>query len=808
MIIGGGVIGLSVAYHLARLGISDVLLVERNRLGSGTSWHAAGIVGPLRASMHLTHLARYACDLFPRLATETGQDTGFRQTGGYWLACRAERMEELYRIAAVGEMSNLETRILDPDEVREALPFLETRDLAGALWVEKDSQANPVDLCMAYARGARAGGVRILEDSAVTAIERAGGAVRAVRLSGGDTVRCERVVNCAGAWAREVGRMAGVPVPLQAVEHMYVVTEPLPELRAPLPVMRDLDHRIYFKGDAGSVVLGGFEPRAKVWDAGGPDGDRAFLELPEDWDHFEPFMEAGLRRMPCLADAGIRHFMNGPESFTPDTRPLMGESPYLGGFFVAAGFNSLGMMSSAGAGKAMAEWVAGGEAPMDLWEVDIARFDRSAASPGFLVRRMEEAVANQLDMHWPFKQMRTARGVRRSALHEGLRRAGAFFGEVAGWERPLWFADSDEERDFRYGWGAQCWWPAAAREAQALRDRVVLLELSPFTRIDLEGPDALALLQRLCANEIDVAEGKVVYTQMLNRHGGIEADLTVARTGAASFRLVSGAATRQRDLAWVMRHRRWLDLDVALVDATTSRSVLGVMGPRARALLCEAAGRELSSRAFPFATMQPIAVGMAPVEASRTSFVGELGWELDIPVEHAAHVHETLVAAGAAHGLAHAGHFMLESCRIEKGFRHWGHDVGPETTPLEAGLSFAVAWDKEGGFIGRDALCRQRDAGPERRLMMFAVEGDDDDLLLLHEEPVYRDGRLVGRTTSGGRGFRTGLSLTMGYVECRPGEPVRALLDGRYEIGLGRRRLRMRPLERAPWDPKGERMRG
>ena len=425
VIIGGGVIGLSIAYHLAKLGIDDVLLIERNQLTSGTSWHAAGIVGPLRASMNLTRLATYATELFPRLEAETGQSTGYRQTGGYWLARTADRMTELRRIAAMGEMTGLETRILAPGEVAERAQFLHTGDLAGALWVAGDGQASPVDICMAYARGARAGGVRIREGVGCTGNDSGGGAVSAVRLSTGETVRCAAVVNCAGAWARHIGAMAGVPVPLQAVEHMYVVTDPMPGLPDPFPVIRDLEGRIYIKGDAGKVVLGGFEPFAKVWDPQGPGGNRAFLELPEDWEQFEPFMEAGLHRLPGLAEAGIQHFMNGPESFTPDTKQLMGESPFLKGFFVAAGFNSIGMMSSAGAGKAMAEWIVAGEAPMDLWEVDIARFDRASAAKSFLVSRMEEAVANQFDMHWPFKQAKAARGVRRSALHDRFAEAGA-----------------------------------------------------------------------------------------------------------------------------------------------------------------------------------------------------------------------------------------------------------------------------------------------------------------------------------------------------------------------------------------------
>ncbi len=806
VIVGGGVTGLSIAYHLARLGLDDVLLIERNQLASGTSWHAAGIIGPLRASMNLTRLAAYALELLPRLKEETGQDTGFRETGGYWLATTGERMEELCRIAATGEMMGLAVRILTPLEVAGEAPFLETRDLAGALWVAKDAQANPVDLCMAYAKGARAGGIRIAENVACTGIVAEHGCVRAVRLSSGETIRCKSVVNCAGAWAREIGRMAGVPVPLQAVEHMYVVTESMSGLTDPLPVFRDLDNGIYIKGDTGKVVLGGFEPCPKVWDATGPDGDRAFLELPEDWDQFEPFMKAGLHRMPRLSETGIQHFMNGPESFTPDTRQLMGESPYLRGFYVAAGMNSIGMMSSAGVGKAMAEWIDAGEPPMDLWEVDIARFDRSAATKSFLVQRMDEAVANQLAMHWPLRQMATARGLRRSVLHDCHERAGAFLGEAAGWERPLWFATTRDERSFRYSYGPQCWWPAAAREGAAIRDRVALLDLSPFTKIDIAGRDCLVLVQHLCANDVDVAEGKVVYTPMLNRHGGIEADVTVTRESETRFRMVSGAATRQKDLAWIERQRARLELDVTIGDATMTECVLGLMGPLSRDLMSRVTDADLSPEAFPFATMQRITLGMAPVRATRISFAGELGWELGVPVEYAGHVYETLFEAGAGHGLSHAGMLVLDSCRIEKGFRHWGHELGPDSTPLEAGLAFAVAWDKPGGFLGCNALHRRRETGVERHLLMFAVE--DAEPMLLHDEPIYRNGVLAGHTTSGCRGFRTGLSLSMGYVACPRGAPFRTLLEGSYEIGLGQRKLPMRPLKQAAYDPRGTRMRG
>ena len=805
VIIGGGVIGLGVAWHLARLGADDVLLVERNQLTSGTSWHAAGIVGPLRASMNATRLAMAADEVFPALERETGRSTGYRRTGGFWLARTAERLVELRRIAAIGEMAGLDARMVTPDAVAAAAPHLRVEDLAGALWVAEDGQANPVDVCMAYAKGARAAGVRIREDTACAAIERRNGAVHSVVLSDGTTVRCETVVNCAGAWARAVGAMAGVPVPLQAAEHMYVVTEPIDDLPDPFPIVRDLDGGIYLKEDAGKLVLGGFEPRAKPWNPQGPDGDRAFLELPEDWDQFEPFMHAGLRRVPALERAGIRRFMNGPESFTPDTRPLLGESPFLHGFFVAAGFNSTGMMSSAGAGRVMAQWIAGGEAPMDLWDMDIARFDRAANAGPFLATRVTEAVGEVFQMHWPHRQASAGRGVRRSALHDTFAAAGAVFGAPAGWERPLWFARDESESRVRYGYGAQHWWPMAEREAVAVRDGVALLELTPFTKLDVRGPDALALLQRLCTNEIDIAPDRAVYTLMLNPRGGIEADVTVTRIDEHAFRIVSGAATRVKDRAWIERHRRRLGLAAEVFDTTSSEAVLGIVGPRSRELLRSLTPADLSNDAWPFAASRRIDLATASIRMTRMSFTGELGFELYIPVENAPAVHESIAGAGQASGLTHCGHFALESCRVEKGYRHWGHDIGSHDTPLEAGLSFAVAWEKPGGFIGRDALLARRVAGIERRALQFEVAGAHP--LLLHDEPVYRGGTLVGHTTSGARGFRTGRSLCFAYVQCEPGTPRGVLLEGDYEIGIAGERLALRALTRPVYDPRGIRLR-
>ncbi len=806
VIVGGGAIGLSIAYHLAKLGRKDVLLLERHQVTSGTSWHAAGIVGPLRASLNLTKLAIYSTELFGALEAETGQATGYRRTGGYWLASDPARLVELERTAALGRLSGLDARMVGPAAVAAAVPQLDPDGLLGALWVGEDGQVNPVDLCMAYLKGAKAGGLRLLENTPVTALERRGDRVVGVVTAAGEHIAAGQVVLAGGVWSRDLAATVGAAVPVQAVEHMYIVTEPVPELPDPFPILRDLEGGIYIKEDAGRLVLGGFEPEAKPWDPQGPTGDTPFLELPEDWEQFEGFMTAGLARLPLLNSTGIQHFMNGPEGFTPDTRQVMGPLPGIAGLWVAAGFNSIGIVSSAGAGKAMAEWLVAGEAPMDLWEVDIARFAAPEATRRFLDRRVREAVGDQFAMHWPFKQKKSARELRRLALHRTWEEAGAVFGALAGWERPLWFAQEGEPQALHYSQDRQCWWPAAAREARTLSEAACLFDLSPFGKVEVAGPEALSLLQTLAGADLDVGPGRAVYSQLLNARGGIEADVTVTRLAETRFRVVGSASTRQRDLAWLVAARDRLGLRAEIFDASSAESVLGLMGPAAQAILEAVSGTDCSHAAFPFGTAREVEIGMAVGRALRVSFVGESGWELYLPNELVATAHEALQEAGAAHGLTPAGLFCIESCRLEKGYRHWGHDMGPEDTPLEAGLGFGLAWDKPGGFEAREALLRQRERGLERRLLLFALEAEE--VLLLHDEPIYSGGRLVGRTTSGGLGFRTGLALAFGSIACRPDQLRVDLLEAAYEIEVAGRRYPARALARPPYDPEGLRLKG
>lgn len=791
VIVGGGVIGLGLAYHLTRAGGTSVELHERNSLTSGTSWHAAGIVGPLRATVNMTRLAMYAGELFPRVEAESGMSTGYRRTGGYWLARDPARLDELRRISALGRHLGLTPSIVRADGV--AVPGLDLSGVVGAMRVEEDGNVNPVDLCMAYARLARTRGAVIHENSPVARLLIQRGRINGVVLADGREVAADMVALCAGAWSKRLADEAGVALPLQAVEHMYIVTEPMPEMPHPFPVLRDLDRSIYIKGDAGKLVIGGFEANAKCWDAHGPGGDHPFLEMPEDWGQFTPFMEAALALVPGLGKVGIQHFMNGPESFTTDSRPLIGETPEVDGLFVAAGMNSVGVMSSAGVGRVLADWMLAGHAPGDLWEVDVARSDPLTAAAAHVEARMAESVADVFALHWPFRQPGAGRGLRKSVLHERWVTHGAHFGLTAGWERGLWYAKDAAERDLPYSVGAQPWYPIVQREAAVMAEGVALLDLSPFGKFDVHGPDALAFMQRLATANMDVEVGRATYTALLNPRGGIEGDVTVLRRGPDRFRMTSGAAMRWRDRAWLRRNA--VGFEVEIRDVTEEEAVIGVMGAGARVMLAALSPGDWQD--FPFSTAREIVVAGTACTATRVSFVGEPGWELSIPVAGAGAVFDALIGAGARP----MGHFALDACRIEKGFRHMGHDIGPEVTPLEAGLGFAIDWSKD--FIGKAMLVAQREAGVTRRLVLFEVS---DDPLILHDEPIIEGGRVVGLTTSGARGARTGKTLALGLIATAPGEGMAATCARRFLIDVAGEIYPAKALMRPPYDPSGERM--
>jgi len=801
VVIGGGIVGCSVAYHLTKLGWRDVVLLERRELSCGTTWHAAGLVGQLRSSHNLTRLARYGAVLYEGLEAETGQATGFRRCGSISVARTAERLIELKRGASMARCFGVDVEVIAPSEAGRLWPLMRTDDLAGAVWIPGDGRTNPIDTTLALARGARAGGATLLENVTVTGVRRDRGAATGVHTDQGD-IACEVVVNCAGMWGREVGRMAGVNVPLHAAEHFYIVTEPLAGVTRDLPVLRDTDGYIYVREEVGGLLMGGFEPAAKPWGMEGIPGDFSFSLLPEDWEHFRVLMEQACVRIPTLETAPVRRHVNGPESFTPDNRYMLGEAPELRNFFVAAGFNSVGIASAAGAGQALAEWIVGGAPAMDLWDVDIRRFMPFQGNARYLRERTREVVGLLYAMHWPFRQPETARGVRRSVLHDRLAAHGAVFGAVAGWERANWFTTDGVEPRYAYTYGRQNWFACAAAEHRAVREAVGLFDQSSLAKLLLQGPDAATALQRLCAGDVDVPPGRIVYTQMLNPRGGIECDLTVTRLADDAYLIVTIAAAATHDADWI---RRGLgEARVTLTDVTSALTVLGVMGPRSRTLLGHLTDADLSTAAFPFGTTREIELGYATVRATRITYVGELGWELYVPTELASAVYEDVVASGADLGLRHAGYHAMDSLRMEKGYRSWGHDLGGDDTPLEAGLGFAVALGKP-GFVGREALLRQREKPLARRLVMFTL--DDPEPLLLGDEPIWRDGVLVGRITSGAYGHTLGRSVGMGYVTHPDGVDAAFLRAGRWELEIALARFPASASLDAPYDPSSTRVR-
>jgi 4-methylaminobutanoate oxidase (formaldehyde-forming) len=808
VIVGGGVAGCSIAYHLTKIGITDVVLLERKQLTCGTTWHAAGLVGQLRATRNLTELAKYTADLYRSLEAETGQATGFKQNGSISVAKTPARLEELYRGASMGKTFGLEIDRLTTAEIRERWPLLEVGDLVGGIFIRKDGQTNPIDTTQAFARGARMRGARIFENTKVERIRVEKGRAVGVETDAG-YIAADTVVLCAGMWSHALGRAAGVSVPLHAAEHFYIVTEPIKGVPPNLPVLRVYDECAYYKEDAGKLLVGCFEPVAKPWGMNGIPESFCFDSLPEDADHFEPILAAAVRRVPVLADAGIQLFFNGPESFTPDDRYYIGEAPEVRDLFVATGFNSVGIAASGGAGKVVAQWIQDRRPPMDLADVDIRRAMPFQSNRRYLHDRTVETLGLLYAMHWPYYQYQTARGARRTALHDRLLAAGACMGETAGWERPNWFAPKGVEPRYEYAYGRQNWFEHCGTECRAVRDAVALFDQTCFAKYLVQGRDACAVLNRLSTSNLDVAPGRIVYTQWLNERGGIEADLTITRLSETQFLVVTSAICQTRDLAWL---QRYLDghpqFHCTATDVTAGIAMLGVMGPNSRALLSEVSGADLSNAAHPFGQSREIEIGYARLRASRITYVGELGWELYIPAEQVLDVYERLIEAGAKYGLIHAGYHAMAACRVEKGYRHWSHDIADEDTPLEAGLGFTVAWDKPGGFVGREALLAQRQRGVlPKRLVQVMLEDDSANApLLYHEEPIVRDGVIVGSTRSGAWGHRINRSIGMGYVHCEAGVSPEWLAGGTWEIEVAGQRHAAR-VQLQPWyDPKGERI--
>ena len=801
VIIGGGIIGCSVAYHLTKRGWNDVVLLERRQLTCGTTWHAAGLVGQLRATQNLTRLAQYTTELYETLEAETGQATGFMQRGSLSIAPSKARFEELKRGASMAQCFGLEVEVVSAAEVGRMWPLINTDALVGAVYLPKDGQTNPVDTTQALAKGAKMGGASIFEGVTVTGILQDAGRATGVSTVQGE-IKAEFVVNCGGMWAHQLGRDAGVNIPLHDAEHFYIVTEPMRGMTRDLPVLRDPDGCAYYKEDAGKLVLGAFEPVAKPWGMEGIPEDFSFDQLPDDWEHFEPILDNALKRLPALGEVGIQLFFNGPESFTPDDRYHLGETPELKNFFVAAGFNSIGIQSAGGAGKVLADWMVDGHPPMDIWDVDIRRAMPFQTNRNYLRDRTVEGLGLLYAMHWPFRQFESARGVRTSPLHDRLAARGACFGELAGWERANWYAPEGSEPRYEYSFDRQNWFDPSAREHRAVREQVALFDQSSFAKYLLQGRDAERVLGRVCANDVAVPVGKVVYTQWLNERGGIEADLTVTRLAADKYLVVTAPGTQTRDFNWLQRHIADDDFAI-LTDVSSGYAVLGIMGPRSRDLLRSLTGEDLSNAGFPFATSREVDLGYARVRATRITYVGELGWELYVPTEFAVQVYDTIL--GERPDIVHAGYHAMNSLRLEKAYRHWGHDITDEDTPLEAGLGFAIAWDKEGGFIGRDALLRQKEQGVGKRLVQFALDADAPQLF--HNEPIWRDGRLAGFLTSGMHGHTLGRPLGMGYVTGDGEIDAEFVSAGEYEIEIAGQRYPATASLRPFYDPKGERVR-
>ena len=795
VVVGGGIAGVSTAYHLAKLGIADVVLLEQGRLTCGTTWHAAGLVGQTRATRNATRMSRYGIELYASLEAETGLATGWKQCGSLNVAKTPERLTLMRRQMARARSFGIAFEWLTPAEAGGIAPILRTDDLAGAVWIPGDGKANPTDLTQSLAKGARTRGVRIVEGVRVTGVEIANGHVAGVAWTGAGgsgTIACETLVNCAGQWAREFGRRAGVNVPLYAAEHFYVVTAPIPGVTPDLPVIRDPDGFIYYKEEVGGLVMGGFEPVAKPWNVSPiPDGFE-FQLLPEDWDQFEVLMKNAIHRTPCLETAQVKLLLNGPESFTGDGNFILGEAPEVGGYFVCAGFNSAGIANSGGAGRLVAEWIAGGEAPLDLWDVDLRRFAPFHANRRHLADRTVESLGLHYAMRWPREELSTVRPLRRSPLYDRLRAKGAVFGSKLGWERANYFLPAGHAAP-PPTFGTPGWLPYVLAEQRACREDVVVFDQTSFGKFVLKGRDALAVLERLCANTIDVPAGRIVYTAMLNPRGGIESDVTVTRLSADTFFLLTGSAQTTRDAAWIERHVR-PDEHAALVDVTAGYSVVSVMGPQAEALLAALSPDDLTKAGLPFAATAEVDVGYARVRAARMSYVGGPGYELVVPTDQCATLYDALWQEGAAYGLADAGYYTIDALRIEAGRRAWGAELSPDETPLEAGLAYAVRLDKPVPFLGREALVRQQAEGLAKRLVSFTL--DDPDAFPWGGEPILMDGRNVGELTSAGYSRRHGRAVALGYARAAPGVPAltdAAILAASYAIDIAGRTFAATP---------------
>ncbi|UWR71269.1 GcvT family protein [Phaeobacter inhibens] len=786
VIIGGGIIGCSTAYHLAKLGWTDTVLLERKKLTSGTTFHAAGLVGQLRSNANITQLLGYSVDLYNKIEAETGLGTGWKMNGGLRLACNEERWTEVKRQATTAHSFGLEMELLTPKEAQDLWPLMDISDVIGAAFMPTDGQANPSDITQALAKGARMAGAKIFEDTKVIDIEIEDGRIRAVITEHG-RIECEKVICCAGQWTRTFAKRFGVNVPLVPMEHQYMVTEPFEGVPSNLPTLRDPDRLTYYKEEVGGLVMGGYEPNPIPWATDGIPKGFHYSLLDSNFDHFEQLMEQALGRVPALEHAGIKTLTNGPESFTPDGNFIIGEAPELSNFYVGAGFNAFGIAAGGGAGMALAEWVKNGEPPFDLWSADIRRFGRPHFDTDWIRTRTVEAYGKHYTMAWPHEEHDSGRPCRKSPLYDTLKNKGACFGEKLGWERPNWFADAtrgETPQDF-YSFGRQNWFDAVGREHKAAREAAVLFDQTSFAKFTLKGPDALAAMNWICANDVDKPVGSLIYTQMLNDKGGIECDLTVGRVARDEFYIVTGTGYATHDFDWIRRNIPE-GMNCQLFDITSSNAVLSLMGPKARDILAAVTRDDVSNDGFQFGTIRTIGIAGCPVQALRVTYVGELGWELHLPVEYAQTVYAALMGVGQPLGLVDAGYRAIESLRLEKGYRAWGSDIGQDHTPFEAGLGWAVKLRKKIAFKGRAAAEARKAGGVKKMLACFTT---DPGVVLMGRETIYRNGKRVGWLTSGGYGYTVGQSIGYGYIRNPDGVDPDYVLSGDYELEVATQRV-------------------
>ncbi|TKD45036.1 MAG: FAD-dependent oxidoreductase [Mesorhizobium sp.] len=807
VVIGGGIIGCSTAYHLARDHKADVVLLEQGKLTSGSTWHAAGLVGQLRSSASITRVLKYSVDLYKGLEAETGLATGWKMTGCLRLATNADRWIEYKRLATTAKSFGMDMQLLSPAEVKTMWPLLEAGDLVGANWLPTDGQASPSDITQSLAKGARMHGARLFEDVRITGFDMKDGRITAVKTNKGD-IACGKVVNCAGQWARQVGALAGINVPLQPVKHQYIVTERIDGLATDAPTIRDPDRRIYFKEEVGGLVMGGYEPNPQAWTTDLPGGDVPdnweFRLFDDDYDHFEQHMNQAIARVPALETVGVKQMINGPESFTPDGNFILGVAPECANMFVGAGFNAFGIAAGGGAGWVLAQWVVDGEAPLDLWVVDIRRFSDLHRDRQWVRDRTLEAYGKHYTIGFPHEEYVMGRPRIVSPLYERLQKHRAVFGSKLGWERPNWFAPEGVKPKDIYSMGRQNWFAPVGDEHRHVRENVGIFDQSSFAKFEMTGADALKALDWICANDIAKPVGRLTYTQLLNTRGGIEADLTVARLGEERFYVVTGTGFRTHDFSWIGDHVG-NELDVTLTDVTEDFGTLSLMGPRARDVLAAVTDADVTNTAFPFGHAREISIAGHTVRALRVTYVGELGWELHVPIAATGEIFDALMRAGEKHGIRPVGYRALESLRLEKGYRAWGSDITPNDTPQEAGLGWAVKLRKNTDFLGRRALEEISGAALKKRFAGFTVE--DRDIVLLGRETILRNNEPVGYLTSGGYGYTVGKNIGYGYVRNADGVSDDFLASGDYELVVAMERtpakIHLEPL----YDPAGARIR-